>query len=203
MEDSREQAERPRASGRERILEAAYDLFSANGIRGVGVDALVAEAGVAKMTLYRNFASKDDLALAFLELREQRWTHDWLEREASRRAADPAGRLLAIFDVFAEWFAREDFEGCSFVNALLEFDDREHPVREASARHLATIRDFLRAQAAGAGIDDPGGFARQWHILMKGSIVAAGEGDLAAAGRAQEIGRLLLASRGVERAPSA
>lgn len=183
----------PQPSGRDRILEAAYDLFSAYGIRAVGIDTVIAEAGVAKMTLYRNFASKDELALAFLALREERWTRGWLQGEVLARAASPAARLLAIFDVFDEWFQRDDFEGCSFVNALLEFDDPDHPVRKASVRHLANIRSFVRGQAAAAGIDEPDDFARQWHILMKGSIVAAGEGDADAACRAQELGRLLLA----------
>ena len=68
-------------SGRERILEAAYPLFSRSGIRAVGVDTIVEAAGVAKMTLYRNFPSKDDLALAFLEMREERWTRAWLWTE--------------------------------------------------------------------------------------------------------------------------
>src|SRR3954470_5167428 len=91
---------------RERILGAAYDLFSRRGIRAVGIDAIVAQSGVARMTLYRHFASKEDLVLAFLERREARWTRGWLQAEAQRRASDPAQRLLAIFDVFDEWFRR-------------------------------------------------------------------------------------------------
>ena len=75
------------------------------------------------MTLYRHFASKDALVLAFLERREQRWTKDWLQAEVERRATEPGERLLAIFDVFDEWFHRPDFEGCSFVNVLLEISD--------------------------------------------------------------------------------
>ena len=184
-------------SGRERILEAAYPLFSRSGIRAVGVDTIVEAAGVAKMTLYRNFPSKDDLALAFLELREERWTRAWLWNEVSQRADTPAERLLAIFDVFGEWFARDDFEGCSFINVLLEQDAIEDPVREASVKHLANIRELIQELATEAGIDDPDAFSRQWHILMKGSIVAAGEGDRDAARRAHELGTLLLERRGV------
>ncbi len=182
----------PAGGARERILEAAYDLFSRRGIAAVGVDTIVAEAGVAKMTLYRHFPSKADLALAFLEQREERWTREWLQAEAVRRGSTPAERLLAIFDVFDEWFALETFEGCSFVNILLEISDREDQVRAASVRHLANIRDFVRGLAAEAGAQDPEGLACQWHILMKGSIVAAGEGDHAAARRAQDVGALLL-----------
>ena len=88
-------------SGRERVLATAYDLFSRHGTRAVGVDRIIAESGVAKMTLYRNFASKDDLILAFLERREERWTREWLQSEAVRRGATPAERMLAIFDVFS------------------------------------------------------------------------------------------------------
>ena len=92
--------------GRERILETAYELFSKHGTRAVGVDRIIAEAGAAKMTLYRNFASKDALIVAFLAAREERWTRGWLQAEVERRAECARGRLLAIFDVFGEWFAR-------------------------------------------------------------------------------------------------
>jgi AcrR family transcriptional regulator len=177
---------------RDRIVNTAYDLFSRHGVRAVGVDRIVAESGVAKMSLYRHFRSKDDLVLAFLQEREQRWTNEWLREEAWRRGATAAQRMLAIFDVFGEWFAVEDFEGCSFINILLEFDDREHRVHRATVDHLRNIRSFLRELATEAGASDPGALAHQWHILMKGSIVAAGEGDQLAARRARQIGQLLL-----------
>ena len=188
--------DRPR-SGRERILDAAYDLFSRAGVRAIGVDTITAEADVAKMTLYRNFASKNELALAFLALREERWTVGWVQGEVLRRAETPAGRLLAIFEIFSEWFARDDFEGCAFVTSLLEFEDRADPVRRACVVHLATIRAFVCELATAAGIADPERFAGQWHILMKGSIVAAHEGDRDAALKARELGVLLLEHHGV------
>ena len=183
-----------RLSARERILETAYELFSRHGTHAVGVDAIVADSGVAKMSLYRNFGSKDELILAFLRRREELWTKDWLRGEVLRRADDPAERLLAIFDVFGEWFARDDYEGCSFVNEMLGIGDLHHPVRRASVEHLARIREFLAGLAREAGVEEPDGFARQWHILMKGSLVAAAEGDVHAASRAQEMGRLLLSA---------
>ncbi len=185
------------AEGRERILETAYELFSKHGTRAVGVDRIINEAGAAKMTLYRNFASKDDLIVAFLAAREERWTRGWLQTEVERRASEPAARLLAIFDVFGEWFERSDFEGCSFINVMLELSDREDPGRVASVHHLSVIREFLAGLATEAGVADAEAFAHQWHILMKGSIVAAAEGDTEAGKRAQELGRLLLASHGV------
>jgi AcrR family transcriptional regulator len=181
----------------ERILDSSYELFSRHGVRAVGVDAIVAQAGVAKMTLYRYFASKDELVLAFMERREQRWTQAWVQAETMQHASTPEGRLLAIFDLFDEWFHRDDFEGCSFMNVLLEIDDREHPVHRAAVRHLSNIRAFLKKLAEEAGVRDPDGFSRRWHILMKGSIVAAGEGDRGAARAAQDIGRQLLDAEGI------
>jgi AcrR family transcriptional regulator len=149
------------------------------------------------MTLYRNFASKSELAMAFMQLREERWTIGWLQAEVFARAATPGGRLLAIFDVFSEWFARDDFEGCPFVTSLLEFEDRDDPVRAACVTHLANIRAFVAGLAEQAGIEDSTRFAAQWHILMKGSIVAAHEGDNEAARDARELAELLLERRGV------
>ena len=180
------------SEARQRILDAAYDLFSRRGIRGVGVDELMQQAGVAKATFYRHFPSKDDLVLAFLRQREQAWVTDWVLAEVRERGATPEEQLLAIFDLFGEWFARDDFEGCSFINVLLELDDREHPARQECEAALARLRVVLASLAANAGLRDPGEFALSWHILMKGSIVQAAEGDVEAARRAQTMGRLLI-----------
>lgn len=179
-------------SGRERVSRAAYELFSRDGTQAVGVDAVIARAGTAKMTLYRNFPSKDDLILDFLRRREQLWTREWLEAESRRRGETPRQQLLAIFDVFSEWFSKPDFEGCAFLTTMIEINDPGHPVHQAAVGHLANIRAYLAELAAAAGITDADGFARKWHILMKGSIMAAHEGDTAAAARAREIGELLL-----------
>ena len=189
MDVASEAAVGTRQSARERILDTAYELFSRHGTRAVGVDRIIAECGIAKMTLYRNFPSKDDLILAFLERREELWTRAWLQAEAER--------LLAIFDVFSGWFGEDDFEGCSFINVMVEITEPDSPVRQATVRHLEGIRAFVRGLAEEAGIEDGDAFARQWHILMKGSIVAAGEGDCDAAGRARQMGELLLAHHGV------
>jgi AcrR family transcriptional regulator len=179
---------------RERILDAAYELFSRNGVRAVGIDAIIDRAGVARMTLYRHFDSKDALVLAFLERREERWTRGWLQHDVERRATDPGERLLAIFDAFDGWFQQDDFEGCSFVNVLLEIAEPDNELHRASAEYLARIRAFVRGLAEEAGAADPEGLAHKWHILMKGSIVAAGEGDRQAARRAREVAALVLST---------
>ena len=176
---------------RERILDTAYELFSRRGIRDVGIDELVDRAGVAKATLYRHFPSKDDLVIAFLERREQRWTLAWVEAEARRRGTTPEDQLLAIFELFDEWFHRDDFEACSFINVLLEMGPA-HPAGQASLRHLASIRSVVARLAEEAALRDPESFARSWHILMKGSIVSAAEGDAEAAKRARSMASLLI-----------
>jgi AcrR family transcriptional regulator len=176
---------------RERILDTAYELFSRRAIRDVGIDEVVERAGVAKATLYRHFPSKDDLVIAFLECREERWTLAWVEAEAKRRGSTAEGQLLAIFELFDEWFQRDDFEACSFINVLLEMGPA-HPVGQASVRHLASIRSVVGRLAEEAGLRDPESFARSWHILMKGSIVSAAEGDTEAAQRARSMAALLI-----------
>ena len=177
---------------RQRILDSAYELFSRHGVRATGIDEVIKSASVAKATLYRHFTSKDELVLAFLQQREQLWTKGWVEKEARRRGDTPEAQLLAIFDLFHEWFQKEDFEGCSFINILLEMNDRTNPIGKASADHLNNIRSIIHSLAEEAGLREPEQFAHSWHILMKGSIVAAGEGDRDAAGRAQAMGRLLI-----------
>jgi AcrR family transcriptional regulator len=178
--------------GSERIGRAAYELFTRHGVREVGVDAVVAHAGTAKMTLYRNFPSKDDLILDFLSRRERLWTEQWLIHESGLRGRSPREQLLSIFDLFGEWFARPDFEGCVFITTLMEINDPANSVFQAAVGHLRRIRGYLMELTEAAGVDDPALVARQWHILMKGSIIAAHEGDEGAATAAREMGELLL-----------
>jgi AcrR family transcriptional regulator len=187
----REQARDGPPEARERILDSSYELFSRRGIRAVGVDELIEHAGIAKATLYRHFPSKDDLVLAFLERREELWTRGLVEAGAKSRGSTPKEQLLAIFDVFDEWFRREDFEACSFINVMLEMGP-DHPLGRAGARHLENVRSVVRGLAEEAGLRDPDSFTHSWHILMKGSIVAAAEGDVEAASRARSMARLLI-----------
>jgi AcrR family transcriptional regulator len=180
------------SAARERILETAYQLFSRNGVQAVGVNRIVAEAHVAKMTLYSHFATKEDLVIAFLELREQRWTRDWLEAEINRvEGVPPPAGTLALFDALDGWVRRRDYEGCSFINTLLEFQSTERPHREA-ARQLEVIRTLLEGHARSAGIAKPEEFSHQLQILMMGAIVSASRGDLDAARRARGIAEALL-----------
>lgn len=182
---------KPRRTVHDRLLDAAYSLFTAQGIAQVGIDTVIAKSGCAKASLYNQFGSKEGLALAFLDLREVLWTRCWLEAEIMRRAAHPEERLLAVFELFDEWFEQDDFEGCSFVNVLLE-SNPGNPLRQSAAGNLRKIREILRSQAVSAGLADVEQFIQVWHMLMKGSIVSAGEGNREAAREAMVAAKILL-----------
>lgn len=183
-------------SVRRRIDEAAYRLFSRNGIRSVGVDTICAESGVAKMTLYRHYPAKEDLALSFLRQRAQLFSRPWQE-DVERRAKSPEGRLLAVFDALDEWFRKKDYAGCPVVKALLETRERDDPVRKGTLDYFAELRAFLQRLAVQAGLRDAEGVARQWMILIKGAVVVACAGDRNASMQAKELAAAMLAGKGV------
>jgi AcrR family transcriptional regulator len=181
----------PVAEARERILRTAYELFHRDGVTAVGVDRIVAEAGVAKTTLYRHFRSKDDLVVAVLERHEELWTSGWLELEVERRATSPRERILVTFDVLEDWLRDESFEGCLFINSLLEIHKRSNSIRTEAVAAIENVHAVLRRFAAEAGVRDPVAFAHQIQILMRGSIVAAVEGRFDAVEQARSVARRL------------
>ena len=181
----------PPTGARERILQAAYELFSQNGIHAVGIDRIISRSGVAKMSLYRHFRSKEELVLAFMKQREALWTRQWLEAEITAMGERPTDRLLAVFSVFDQWFRKPDFEGCSFINVLLE-STTNSPIHHAAAAHLAEIRMIISEQADQAGLSHPEEFAQVWHFLKKGCIISANEGNRSAAQQARQAGAILL-----------
>src|SRR5690554_5397850 len=161
-----------RLGARKRILLTAYDLFSQRGVRNVSVDEIIKTSGVAIATFYRHFSSKNELAAEFLKLRAEVWSTDVVVAESRRRALEPRARLLAIFDIFDEWFHRDDFEGDSFVNVLIEMGS-EHPLGQASIEHLGDVRESVKQMAEEARLRDPDGFSRSYQLLMKGAIIGA------------------------------
>jgi AcrR family transcriptional regulator len=182
----------PAVPARERILSAAYELFSHRGIRAVSTDEVIERAGVAKATLYRHFATKNDLVLAVLQRREELWTHGLIEEQSRLRGNTPEEQLLAIFDVLHDWFqSRDGYEGCSFINVLLELGP-DHPAGRASVAHIDHVRDIVRQRALAARLRDVEEFASCWHILIKGAIILAAVGDLDAALRARKMASALI-----------
>ena len=182
---------------RNRILDAAYELFLQRGIRDVGINELITRAGVAKATFYAHFTSKDELVHAYLERCHQDMTVEAIIAETGRRTEDPTGRLMAIFDVLDEWFRQDDFQACAFVSTMLEMGPT-HPLGIASIDYLAQVRAFIRALAVEAGLEQPDVFARSCHILTKGSIISAVEGDREAAVFAKRMAASLIRDHGGE-----
>jgi len=185
---------------RDRILEVASELFYRNGIRAIGVDTVVERSGVAKTTLYKHFHSKDELVAEVLRHRDAHW-RAWLEAEVLARAPDPAGRVAAVFDALADWYASDDFRGSAFINARAELPDPEHPANLAALDHVAAVRAYFARLAAAAGAADPERAAAQMQLVMKGATVMALEGDPEAGTFARATARAVLAAHGLDVSP--
>ncbi len=168
---------------RDRLIDTALELFNRDGYRATGIDKILAESGVAKMTLYNHFGSKDELILAALERRDARW-RDWFRHAVERRAETPHGRLLAVFDALEEWFARPDFQGCMFMRAASEYCDRDDPIHGVAAKHQRLLLAQLRDLAAAAGAKRPAKLAREIMLLFMAAIIATQVNGPVGAGQA-------------------
>jgi AcrR family transcriptional regulator len=158
-------------SARDRILDAASDLFYRDGYHAVGIDTIVERSGVAKMTLYRHFPSKDDLIAAYLE-RANAEFWDWLDGEIA--AVDGAkAKLLGALEATAKLATSPKCLGCTFQAAASEFPELEHPGHEVALAHKRRVLDRLAGLARDAGLRDPNGLAAQLLLLMDGAWVAA------------------------------
>ena len=179
---------------RRKLVETADRLFYAEGIRAVGVDRIVAEAGVAKMSLYHHFASKDELLLAVLDYRERK-VMDFFAEAMRRYAEAGADPLRAFFAALKEWFESSGFRGCAFINARAETPDPAHAAARFAAAHKerfhATIADAVRAVA---GPETAARAAPAVALLVEGAIVAAVmEGSARPADTARDAALALLA----------
>lgn len=163
----------PRPRRGEDLLRAAAARFYRDGITATGVDTLAADAGTAKMTLYTNFGSKDELVVAYLRERDRRFQGE-LDAELAARS-DPRERALAIVDLYGRHLDDEGFRGCAFVNAAAELPDG-HPGREVVAAHKQRVLDRWRTLAAEFGAPDPDRLARECHYLLEGAFVQTGVG---------------------------
>lgn len=158
-------------SPRERLVLAATRLFCSHGISATGVDAVLREAGVAKMTLYKIFGSKDRLVEAVLEEEGKRW-RDWFLPALMQGEALAREKLDRIFPLLKEWFERDDFYGCPFINAVGEHDKSDPRMRDLALRHKAEVLDSIAALSREAGAADPGSLSHQIGLLIDGAIVA-------------------------------
>ena len=155
---------------RERILETARALFYRDGIRAVGVEAIAAEAGTNKMTLYRNFGSKEELIAEYLKGEVKAVERHWDDLIA-RYPADPKALIMAWLKDMGALMTRPESRGCPMVNAAVELPDADHPGRKVIEQHKLAIRDRLAAACRKAGLAHPELLADQIHMLVEGAGV--------------------------------
>ena len=159
---------KPMTAAGHRILDAAGDLFYGRGITAVGVDLIAEHSGVTKRTLYNQFGSKDQLVVAYLEEREQRW--QLLVRETIAAAASPIDAVLAPLEAQRTW-NQNNPRGCAFINALAELPDPTHPAHVVATQEKQWLIDLFRELAAAAGCSAPDTLATQLLVLHEGTLV--------------------------------
>lgn len=176
---------------RERILDTAFALFYAHGIRAVGVDRIIAESAVAKATFYKHFPAKDELVLAYLDKVDGIWSGQ-LHAAAEAAGADPAEQLVGMFDALTTACRREGYRGCAFINAAAESAPGT-AVHERTVAHKDGVRAWVTELAERAGAADAPGLARSLTLLLDGGL---SDGALSASpeapARAKETARLLV-----------
>ena len=167
---------------RDHLVDTALELFGREGYHATGIDRILARAGVAKMTLYKHFKSKDELILAVLRRRDERF-RNWFMRDVERRARSPRDRLLALFDALGHWLASDGGAGCMFINASAEYARPDDPIHMAASEHLGLVLNYVRALTKSAGAKESDALADGLMLLMEGAIIlsyVAGDGNAAA-----------------------
>jgi AcrR family transcriptional regulator len=178
---------------RDRILTAASELFARHGIRAVGVDAIIAAAGVAKASFYRHFRSKDDLVAAWLRDARARWL-DRVRVLSSERATSPSDELLVFFDVVHELVEDPDFYGCAYINTAAELRDAPAVVRRELINFTDEVEAYLEELARRAGLPSPGAVAVQLRFVTAGmfALMNIYGGDAMSAATAREAATAIL-----------
>lgn len=178
---------------RDELIRNALKIFYRNGFHATGMDLVAKETGVSKTSIYKHFRTKDELILAVLRLRDEDF-RNWLYRRMEELAEPPDAQLLAMFDALNEWFVADGFQGCMFVKASAEYQDKEDAINRQSHAHKELLVDHFTRLAEAAGLIHARALARQLLILKEGAIVvAAMSHDPAPAAEARQIAALLLA----------
>jgi len=159
-----------RPSARTRIFDTASELFYRRGIRAVGVETIAAEADTTKMSLYRNFPSKDELVAEWLREHDARFWEAW-EAMASRYPQDPRKQIGAAFALLAKHVADPRARGCPMANAAVEITEKDHPARKVIEAHKAKLRSRLLQVCIRIGVAEPRFLADQLFLLMEGAQV--------------------------------
>jgi AcrR family transcriptional regulator len=163
----------PPATGRERLIAAAIELFYSHGFNAVGIDQVIAAAGVTKTTFYKHFEGKDDLMVAAVQRRDEWESQAWARAVQKRVGDDPRAQLMGMIDVMDLWFNDPDFGGCMFINAAAEFPNPHDPVHQAAASYKRKCRDARRdlARTAGASPQAAETFADCYTALIEGALI--------------------------------
>jgi len=163
----------PPRTGRERLVAAAVELFYRRGFGAVGIDQVIASAGVTKTTFYKHFEGKDDLMVAAVERRDEWESQAWGRAVRQLAGDDPARQLMAMLDVMDLWFNDPDFGGCMFTNTAVEFPNPHDPVHKAAAAYKRRTRDRYRDLALAAGAEGTGAetFADCFMALIEGALI--------------------------------
>ncbi|QEH36630.1 putative transcriptional regulator [Aquisphaera giovannonii] len=177
-------------SAKARVLEVAEELFYREGVRAVGIDTIIARSGVAKMSLYRNFPSKDALIVAYLEERNRQFFERW-DGAVGPEGAEPRARLSGLVARIVTRVREPGFRGCPFLNARAEFPDATHPARAVIEAHRSEVRRRLAGLCRDLNARDPESLAAQLLILING-IYASGIADDAEARAAVEAADALI-----------
>lgn len=159
-------------SRREDLINAAMRVFYRNGFHNSGIDMVLKEAGVSRMTLYNHFKSKDELIVAALRRRDEIFRNRMMQF-VEGRTTDPIERIIAVFDYHEDWFCQKDFHGCMFINASAEFADASSTIRRVAADHKGEVLRYLHAQCDAAGLREAAALSEKLFILVEGAIVTA------------------------------
>jgi len=176
---------------REKILKTAEQLIYQNGIHAMGMDLLVKTSGVARKSIYRHFANKEDVASAALTERDERWMQ-WFRTE-SDKGETPQERILNMFTALKSWFESDGFRGCAFINTAGEVGDPEDPIRQIAKMHKQKLLDYTLEVCGQLGVKEPEILAKQLLILLEGAITTSYVmGDWSAADKARDIAKMML-----------
>ena len=156
---------------REKLIAAGLDLFYQHGFHALGLDRILEAVGTTKTTFYKYFESKEALALACIERRDEGWRKRLPQLLRERGGEDPINQLRAVWSVWRDWFDNIHFNGCLFIHACSEFPDPNDPCHQAAWANVDALRDIVRDLAEQAGLSDPDSFAQEYGLLMQGAII--------------------------------
>ena len=186
-----------RPSKRDELVQKALKVFYANGFHATGMDMLVAQTGISKTSMYKYFATKEDLVLATLKLRDELFL-DWFFTRMEELADTPNKQLIAMFDVLSEWFEQKGFASCMFIKASAEFQAFTHPIHMLATEHKNLMLTRISQIAKAAEFSDPQNIARQLMLLIEGATVTAHFGHTDdPAGDAKKVSLILLTKAAV------